>query len=501
MNILDNVIAFFDPKAGLERARYRMAVDASRNYDAASKSRRTSSWKATSTSANAETYKAVVTLRDRSREQVRNNPYAKKAIGTIARNTVGSGIRPRILKDGKTDKVLMEAFNDWADDVNCDFDGVKNFYGLQRLIMTSVAESGSVLIRKRMVEDKENPVRLQVLESDFLDINRQNPSKSGHYIINGIEFDTNGQRFGYWLFNQHPGENTLSFGRSAMKTTESKMVPVDEIAHAYVVDRPGQVDGTPHGASSMLRLRDFEEYEDAQLMRQKIAACFAAFVESPDVSGVGGSTTTENEPLTDKVQPGIIQELMPGQKMTFTSPPGTDGYKDYSRQNLQGVSAGFGPTYESVTGDLSNVNFSSGRMGWIEAQRLYNDLQTDVMIVQVCNKVIKWFFQGQSLASGKIKGKVKTEWTPPRREMIDPVKETEAIIAQIRGGLISWQEAVREQGWDPEVLMKHFVEDFKNFDANKIILDSDPRQAKAPASAQPGDQKQGQKEDGKKVAK
>lgn len=488
MNIIDKAIAFFDPKAGLERARYRMAVDAARNYDAASKSRRTSSWKATSTSANAETAKAIITLRDRSREQVRNNPYAKKAIGTISRNTVGSGIRPRILSNGKTDSALMEAFNDWADDTQCDFDGVKNFYGLQRLIMSSVAESGSVLIRKRIVVDPVNPVRLQVLESDFLDTNRQNPSKSGHYIINGIEFDTNGQRFGYWLFNQHPGEATLSFGRGSLKTTESKIVPADEIAHAYVVDRPGQVDGTPHGASSMLRLRDFEEYEDAQLMRQKIAACFAAFVESSDVGTIGGgSTTTEKEPLTDKVQPGIIQELGPGQKMTFTSPPGTDGYKDYSRQNLQGVSAGFGPTYESVTGDLSNVNFSSGRMGWIEAQRLYNDLQTDVMIVQVCNKVIKWFLKGHELGVGKIKGKVKTEWTPPRREMIDPVKETEAIIAQIRGGLISWQEAVREQGWDPEVLIKHFVEDFKNFDANKIILDSDPRQAKAAAAAQKPD--------------
>jgi capsid protein len=36
----------------------------------------------------------------------------------------------------------------------------------------------------------------------------------------------------------------------------------------------------PFGHAAMLRLKDLEEFEDTQLIRQKIAACFTAFRRS-----------------------------------------------------------------------------------------------------------------------------------------------------------------------------------------------------------------------------
>ena len=64
-----------------------------RNYAGAIISRLTSDWMATQASADAEIRTSLKKLRDRSREMVRNNPYAKQAKRTTQINVVGSGIK------------------------------------------------------------------------------------------------------------------------------------------------------------------------------------------------------------------------------------------------------------------------------------------------------------------------------------------------------------------------------------------------------------------------
>lgn len=480
MNVVDTIISFLSPRAGLSRVQSRMALDQIRKYEAAAKGRRTSGWHSTGTSANTETRVALTILRDRSRDMVRNNPYAKKAIKTIQRGVVGMGIRPGVKSDNAdAAKKVVQLWNEWADKKNnCDYDNLKNFYGLQKLAMRCVAESGEVLIRKRLVNDRENPLRLQVLEPDFLDHNKDGQTFSdGDYLVQGVQFNKAGIRIGYWLFDRHPGDNSVSSSLS------SKFVKAENILHLYEVERAGQVRGTPGGSSAMLRLKDFDDYEDAQLMRQKVAACFAAFIKnSADSVAIGGATPTDTD-LGAKLEPGAIQKLRAGEEITFASPPGTDGYSEYSRSIMRGVAAGFDVTYESITGDLSNVNFSSGRMGRLEFQGAVSDLQQDVIISMFCDPAWTWFMDALKLAKGIDKNGMSVDWTTPRREMIDPVKETEAMIAAIRAGLMSWQDAIRMLGGDPDVMIRKITEDYKNFDMNKIILDSDARQPKAVAAA------------------
>ena len=69
----------------------------------------------------------------------------------------------------------------------------------------------------------------------------------------------------------------------------------------------------------------------------------------------------------------------------------------------------------------------------------------------------------------------KATWTAPKREMIDPVKETEAQITAIRGGLKTLSEAIREQGNDPEKQFDEMANDNALLDQYKLKLDSDPR--------------------------
>ena len=81
MNWLDRAIGAVAPGAGLRRARQRQAMGVlARAYEGAKLGRRTEGWVAAGTGANAEIAPAIARLRDRSRDLVRNNPYAAKAV-------------------------------------------------------------------------------------------------------------------------------------------------------------------------------------------------------------------------------------------------------------------------------------------------------------------------------------------------------------------------------------------------------------------------------------
>lgn len=467
-NIIDKAIGVFSPKAAAERLRYRAAImfaqDQIRSYNAAAQGRRTEGWHASGSSANTEISASLVTLRNRARELERNNPYAKRAIQAVTTNTVGIGIMPA--PEGGTPRELAKvaaAWKDWAEKTDCDFDGRLDFYGLQSLVMRTIAMGGEALVvRRRRVH--KIPIQLQVLEGDFLDHakNEIDLRGAGGYIMNGVQFDANQKRVGYWLYDRHPAEGMA---------IESKFVPAADVLHVYDLERPGQVRGVPFGTASMLRLKDFDDYEDAQLIRQKIAACFSVFITDPSADLINGSVESD---VAERVEPGMVYHTKPGQDVRFATPPPTDGFADYGRSTLRGIAAGYGPTYEAVSGDLSNVNFSSGRMGWLEFRQLVQHWQNNMLVPTLCNGVFSWFVNALQLGGELAQGaKIIAQWTPPRREMIQPKEEIEALKTQVRCGLKSWQEAVRELGLNPETVLAELAADKKNFDKLGLILEVD----------------------------
>lgn len=161
---------------------------------------------AKSTSVNSEVSAALVTLRDRSRNMVRNNGWARRAVEAITKHTIGDGIQPAPDADLATCQLVKRLWSKWANSTACDWYGKTTFYGLQELAMRSIAESGEVLILRRWVMPDDNnplPLQLQVLEGDQLDHTRNGSNDMGYCRL-GVQFSKEGRLLGYWLLITTP---------------------------------------------------------------------------------------------------------------------------------------------------------------------------------------------------------------------------------------------------------------------------------------------------------
>jgi lambda family phage portal protein len=432
-----------------------------RNYEAASRSNRLSSWNTYGTDANASNQSLSV-IRNRSRDLVRNNPHAARIVQAISSHVVGFGITGAI----KGNKKLDDVWQQWAESRQCDADGRHDFYGLQRLVMRCVVESGECLIRLRYRRPEDGlivPLQLQVLEPDYLDSNKSGPLPNGGQIINGIEYDPIGRIVAYWLYKNHPGAavGTMTF--------TSSRIDADSVIHVFRLDRPGQSRGIPWLSPIMVKLRELDIYQDAVLKRQQLANMFAGYVYD-DVPGDAIDEIAEELP---ELEPGTVYALKNGRRIEFSEPPNVTP-NEFVRETLRDIAAGIGITYESLTQDLSQVNFSSARMGANEMLRNVDQWQWQMLIPLLCEKVGQAFIN-TALQSGMSANRVRFEWTPPAKTLVDPTREIPAIIKSVRAGLMSYQEALRAQGMNPDKVMKEIAESNAMLDKFKIILDSDPR--------------------------
>jgi lambda family phage portal protein len=477
----DRFLMSFAPRWALDRVRVRAAAETlARHYEAASPGRRTENWARNYGDADNTIRPALVQLRNHARDLVRNNAWAKRGQRVIANNTIGTGIRPQAVSDqAEVAAQAMKLWNAWASTTECESEGRHTFYGLQHLAVKSIYEAGEVLIRKRPRRAKDAltiPLQLQVLEADHLDHSRTTlePSLAGGPTIQGVEFDKLGRRAAYWLFPVHPG--------SGRNTEPARRVPASEVLHVYYAERSGQTRGVSWLGNAIVAMKDLDVFDDAELEKQKVAACFAAFVT--DTMGapppIGEPSTTN--PLVETFEPGMISELPPGKSITFATPPSMTS-DSLAVRTLRRMAAGIGVTYEDLTGDYSNVNFSSARMARLSHWGNVNDWQTNMLIPLFCQGVWDWAMEAAVIA-GELPAQPGATWTTPPMPMIEPDKEGLAVSRRVRNGMLTLSGMAREQGLDPETHFAELAADFKKADALGLVLDCDPRKTTAAGQEQ-----------------
>jgi lambda family phage portal protein len=456
LNWLDRAIDWLSPAMGLKRARARHIQEVLLGYEGVRSTRRQGGWNTAQNSGNAEMGVALTKLRDNARDLVRNNAYAKKAVREWSKRVVGWGITPQAdTGSASLNEIIDQYWEQWVP--QCMSDRRLGFYAAQKLICRAAFESGECLVRiwdRRIQDQLAVPFQIQILESDYLDINQTKTLETG-YILHGIEFDPIGRIRGYWLFGQHPGDvvNTR-LGRNLA----SRFVPAEVILHHAEIERPGDVRAVTRFAPVMNKLRDVDEYADAEIVRKKIEACLTAMITQPegaDGPTMGSLVTDADGNKVEKFQPGMIMYGAQGVSAEFFAPSSSGDFASHKKTELREVSTGLGIPYVTLADDLSDVNYSSYRGGAVAYRDDIDEYRWNWFIPQVLDPIWRKFVDTLYLMGGIPEANYGVKWNPPPFDLLDRESESKADMTELLIGKKTWPQMLGEQGRDPE---KQFTE-------------------------------------------
>lgn len=425
-------------------------------YEAAKNNDLTFSWDTSNSSIDYIIQANLKPLRARSREQVRNNDYSRRFMGLIKSNVVGPNgfvLQAKTIdasgeQDNKANNAIEASFKEWCKRDNCDHYGRQSFTDLSRLFIAGVAEDGEALA---IIQKKSDSFKLQFIDPDLLDVDHNEILKDGHKIIHGIEYDKDDKRIFYYLLDKID-----SYDKKYTK------ISAEYIIHEFLTERASQKRGIPWMSAAMLRLNMLNKFEEAALVNARQGASKMGFYTTPD-----GDTTIgeeENGSLVMNAEPGTFEQLPAGVDFKTYDPAYPNGeFETFVKSSLHGIASGLGINYHSLASDLSQVNYSSARIGEMIDREMWKALQKWMIDVFIEPVYMAWL--GHALENGKIfinpaspvsysderlRKFSHVSWQPRRWQWVDPQKEMKAHEVALSLGLKSRSEIIREMGRDPD---------------------------------------------------
>jgi lambda family phage portal protein len=478
-------------------------------YQGAQFSRLTADWVTGNTSADSEIYGSAQKLRDRARQLCRDNDYARQALRAIEGNVIGQGIpfqsQVRMQRGGRLDTQVNDAieagWRQWTTARHCHTGGKLSFADIERLVIRACAESGEVFIRlvRQSFGGSTVPLAMEVIEADQLDDGLNGRSQQGNEIRMGVEVDGWGRPIAYHFLAYHPGD--YQFSNQQISTQRHKRIPAEEIIHLYRAERPGQTRGVTWFASAIQRLHHLAGYEQAEVVRARASSALMGFITSPEGELIGDDVMDGDR--VSNFEPGVFKYLNPGESVTVPSLDSPDGqFEPFLRAMLRAMAAGIGCSYETISRDFSQTNYSSSRLSLIEDRDHWRILQS-WMIENFHRRVFhEWIelavlsnalsLPGYELAPDRFKA---ARWMPRGWAWVDPAKEVAAYKEAVRCGFKTLGEVVAEQGGDLEEIFVQLESERLLAEKHGLVLDIDPgkvsnaglTQARPPGSIIPQD--------------
>lgn len=487
MNVLDAVIGFFSPSAGIRRMEARATLKqvnkllgTGKGPYAAANLNRLNAIRGTIQKENEVSGSRIDFLRAQSWDLYRDNPSCRKIVRSLEAKVIGKGMHPESLAtnvDGSPNTLFRERSMRLWEELQSGFDsrGLPGKGGLtmgcqQRLALRTTILSGDTLYRLKPItqaeQDKRNlPISLvlQLVDScrlaDESEIQTAQIA-SGNFIFRGIEFNSDNERVAYWVKNH-------SVVDAAITPATATRIPVEKMGHLFVEEDIDQSRGVPWFSSAILRARRTDDLEYNVLTASAMAACVVAKYSKPsgapkmglnqgsgyDSCSADGTDLTDSDGNTiSKIQPGMLINTGKDGSFDLQSPNQPNMNPEAFVQHLQRGTASAlpGTKASTVTGDYRNSSFSSERSA-------DNDTWPEIQIVQewfashYCQPIWETVLR-TAIMEGYFDGIVSAEefqddpnrfcaanWQGPVALSINPKDDAGAASARIAGGLSSLQ--------------------------------------------------------------
>tara|TARA_R100001443_G_scaffold17002_2_gene27492 strand:+ start:19 stop:1551 length:1533 start_codon:yes stop_codon:yes gene_type:complete len=440
-----------------------------RAYGGAEVSRLTAGWTTSVSSADTEIKGGIKKLRSRSRQLVRDSDYAKNAIRCIVDNVAGTGVRCQVQvrkqRGGKLDQRINDeienAWKRWGRKDSCHTAGKLCWDDITRTAVSSMVEGGECLIRivrGQKFGRSTIPFALEVLESDMLDEDYTGKSsKKGWQWRMGVEVDTWGRPQNYAFFTKHPGD-TLFVNQSVEEKSHT-IVSAKDVIHLYKVERPGQTRGVPWMSSGLQRLHHLDGMEKAELVRSRVSSALMAWIQTPE-GELSGDDVIDDERVYD-MAPGAVRMLGPGETIQVPDLHAPNGqFEPFVRAMLRALASGIGCSYEAISRDYSQTNYSSSRLSLLQDQQAFKAIQYQLkenLLQIVFDEWLEVAVLSGTLSLPTYQAEPdrfrQVRWLFPGWQWVDPIKEVQSAQLAVKCGFKTQAQVVAEMGGDLEELL------------------------------------------------
>jgi capsid protein len=270
---------------------------------------------------------------------------------------------------------------------------------------------------------------------------------------------------GYYVRDSHPGDDKKFEDRwTYFPAFYANGLP--RLIHHFERGDEGQHRGLPRCQVGIKRLKNAEEYDEAELERNYVGACLAAIVRTdmPTDEAMAGHGVVENADGTRQrdITPGMFHYVGESDMVETTNPSGApQSFGEYMEYEGRMFAAGAGTPYEMLTGNWRNLAYNAARIIW----------NMDEAVVDVTQKghaktwlAIYCHFVSRMVVSGQIDiDQVAYRSQPwlysaarviaPSRASLDPAREDRNELVLIESRVKPHSEMVERKTGQPASAM------------------------------------------------
>jgi lambda family phage portal protein len=411
-------------------------------------------------SADGELAVSLTALRNRSRALVRDEGYAKRAKKIVVNNVIGPGVglqaqvrstRNRLA--ARVNDAVEQAWRAWSRADSCHTGGALHFSDFERAAMSEVFVAGECFIRLHPSRfgGSAVPLALELIEPERIADDFEIKAPAGAAVTLGIEHDEFHRPIAYYVHRIHSNQLRLSPGR---QIDEILRVPADQMLHLRLIERWPQTRGEPWLHAAIKRLNQSGEYVDAAVVNARIGASKVGFFESPDGDPNALSDQTEADGTPSmKVEAGEFTQLPPGYKFNSWDPAyPTEAFDPFMRAVLRAIAAAVDVSYESLSRDYSQSNYSSSRLSLLDDRDLWRVLQQ--WWIRAFREPLHARWLQAAVLAGAIPAIARDQylespdkfaacsWKPRGWSWVDPTKEVAAYKEAERAGYITKTDVI-----------------------------------------------------------
>ena len=428
----------------------------------------------------------------RARDLDRNDPHAQAGVDRRVDLLVGAGVRLVAQIDAESLGLDRERDADTIRDLRRQIEREWRLFALDPMRMSdasrqvslngrfrqlartwTVAGETTAILRWRQTGGGRYRTCLQAIDPDRLSNPTDRPDTDR--LRGGVEFDELGAALAYHVRNGHPadftsGASSLTWERVPRETEWGRPVFV----HGFEPKREGQTRAMTPFSALVQRLRMVGKHAELEIANATANALFAATLQSN--LPIGDATAKMNLAGTAYADSrlnhyrqqaptigGVRIPVLPiGDQLVFNnSPRTTASFPAFQTSFLRSIAAAFGLSYEQLSMDWSQTNYSSARAAlnevWRGVRREFAAFVEQVVMPVYIALLEEAFDRRYIRVPAGIPGFwdmpgawASSRWIGSPRGYVDPVKEAQGSSMRLDNLTSTLEAECAEQGLDLE---------------------------------------------------